>query len=160
MLKPLLLLTFLLSAPALAADWKFEGGATPIAYADNGEAQFQFACRGGDLAMAYWVRKPGATVAASSSLSLAMNASRGHVSASGDTRFAQDFPMIHLDGSSVLIRGPVARQWARTAQQARETVELAFVKFASGKGPDFLEQQRFSAKGSSAAIASVLAECG
>ena len=160
MLKPLFLFLCLLSTPALAADWEFEGGATPIAYADNGKAQFQFACRGGDLAMAYWVRKPGATVGAASSLSLAMNASGGHVSASGETSFAQDFPMIHLDGSSVLIRGPVARQWARTAQRARDTIELAFVKTGSGAGPKFLEQQRFGATGSSVAIATVLADCG
>jgi len=160
MLKQLFLYLCLLSTPALATDWKFEGGATPIAYADNGKAQFQFACRGGDLAMAFWVRKPGSTVAAASTLSLAMNTSGGHVSASGDTSFAQDFPMIHLDGSSVLIRGPVARQWAGTAQRARETMELAFVKTASSAGPDFLEQQRFGATGSSVAIARVLAECG
>ena len=159
MLKPLFLFSCLLSTPALAADWTFEGGNTPIAYADNGEAQFQFACRGGDLAMAYWVRKPGATVAAASSLSLAMNAGGGHVSASGETSFAQDFPMIHLDGSSVLIRGPVARQWAQTAQQARDSMELAFVKTGSSAGPDFLEQQRFGAKGSSVAIARVLSFC-
>lgn len=119
MLKPLFLLLCLLPAPVLANDWKFEGGNTPIAYVDNGKAQFQFACRGGDLAMAYWVRQPGTVVAASSALSLALNAKGGAVSAAADTSFAQDFPMIHLDGSSVLIRGPVARQWARTAQQAR-----------------------------------------
>jgi outer membrane scaffolding protein for murein synthesis (MipA/OmpV family) len=160
MLKPLSLFLCLLSFPAFAADWKFEGGATPIAYADNGQAQFQFACRGGDLAMAYWVREPGATVAAAPSLSLAMNAGGGNVSAGGDTGFAQDFPMIHHDGSSVIIRGPVARQWARTAQQARETMELAFVKSRASSGLDFLDRQRFGATGSAAAIAKVLANCG
>lgn len=159
MLKPLFLIICLLPFPAFAADWKFEGGATPIAYADNGKAQFQFACRGGDLAMAFWVRKPGATVATSLALSLAMNASGGNVSAGSDTSFAQDFPMIHLNGSSVLIRGPVARQWARTAQKAREAMELAFVRTASSDGPDFLDQQRFGATGSSAAIARVMADC-
>lgn len=160
MLKPLFLSLCLLSTPALAAEWKFEGGATPIAYADNGKAQFQFACRGGDLAMAYWVRKPGAAVAAASSLSLAMNASGGHVAGNGDTSFAQDFPVIHVDGSSVLIRGPVARQWAQKAQRARDTMELAFVRTGSKDGPDFLEQQRFGGMGSSAAIARVLSDCG
>jgi len=160
MLKALFVFLCLLRLPAFAADWKFEGGATPIAYADNGKAQFQFACRGGDLAMAYWVRQPGATVATSLALSLAMNARGGNVSAGGDTSFAQDFPMIHSDGSSVLVRGPVARQWARTTQRAVETVELAFVRTASSDGPEFLEQHRFGSTGSSAAIAKVLADCG
>lgn len=160
MLKPLSLCLCLLSVPAAAADWKFQGGATPIAYADNDDAQFQFACRGGDLAMAYWIRKPDAVVAASPSLSLAMNAGGGNVSAGSDTGFAQDFPMIHHDGSSVLIRGPVARQWARTAQQASESMELAFVKSRPNGGLEFLDRQRFGAKGSSEAIAKVLADCG
>ncbi|WP_156352172.1 hypothetical protein [Devosia sp. Leaf64] len=155
-----LLLVLVLSSPAIAADWKFEGGATPIAYSDNGGAQFQFACRGGDLAMAYWVRKPGATVAKSLSLSLAISTRGGGVSAGGDTSFAQDFPMIHYDGSSLIIRGPVARQWARTAQQAGETMELAFVKSTASGGPDFFDRHRFGAVGSSAAIGKVLADCG
>lgn len=158
MLKPLVVFLCLMSAPALASDWKFEGGVTPIAYADNGEAQFQFACRGGDLAMAYWVRKPSATVAAAASLSLALNTS-GRVSVGNDTRFAQDFPLIHHDGSSVLVRGPVARQWARTAQQAPETMELGFVRSTAGNAMDFLDRQQFGAAGSSVAIAQVLAEC-
>jgi hypothetical protein len=160
MLKPLSLLFCLLALPAYAADWKYEGGATPIAYADNGKAQFQFACRGGDLAMAYWVREPSAQVAAAQSLSLAINAVGGSVSTGKDTGFAQDFPMLHYDGSSVLIRGPVARQWARTAQQALETMELAFVKSKPGSGLDFLDRQRFGARGSSSAIGKVLATCG
>ncbi|MBN9335824.1 hypothetical protein [Devosia sp.] len=160
MLKPLSLLFCLLALPAYAADWKYEGGTTPIAYADNGKAQFQFACRGGDLAMAYWVREPSPQVAAAQSLSLAINAVGGSVSTGKDTGFAQDFPMLHHDGSSVLIRGPVARQWARTAQQALETMELAFVKSKPGSGLDFLDRQRFGARGSSSAIGQVLATCG
>jgi hypothetical protein len=160
MLKPLSLCLCLLSVPAVAADWKFEGGATPIAYADNGHAQFQFACRGGDLAMAYWVRTPDAAVAAAQSLSLAMNAVGGNVSAGSDTGFAQDIPMIHSDGSSVLVRGPVARQWARTAQQARDSMELAFLASKTSGDLEFRDRQRFGAKGSSAAIAQVLAHCG
>ena len=96
----------LMWVPAHASQWKFEGGATPIAYADNKDAQFQFACRGGSLAMAYWVKHPEATVAAARSLSLAMNAGGGSVSAGSDTSFAQDSPTIQNDGSSVLIRGP------------------------------------------------------
>jgi hypothetical protein len=159
MLKHLALCLCLLPVPAGAADWTFEGGTTPIAYADNEDAQFQFACRGRDLTMAYWVRKPDATVAAAPSMSLAMNATGGSVSAASDTGFAQDFPMIHHDGSSVLIRGPVARQWARNAQQARDSIELAFVETETNGGMEFRDRQRFGAKGSSAAIAKVLADC-
>ena len=158
MLRPLSLLLCLLSLPAFAADWRFEGGDTPIAFADNGEAQFQFACRGGDLAMAFWVRKPDAKVAAASSLSLALNAAGGKVSVGNDTRFAQDFPLIHHDGSSVLVRGPVAREWARTTQQAGDSMELAFVQ-SGASGLNFLDQQQFGAIGSSAAIDAVLADC-
>lgn len=157
MLKPLFFYLCLQSVPASATEWKFEGGVTPIAYADNSDAQFQFACRGGDLTMAYWVRKPDPAVAAAPSLSLAMNAGGGSVSAGSDTGFAQDFPLIHHDGSSVLIRGPVARQWARNAQQAGESIELAFVE--SSAGLEFLDRQQFGAKGSSVAIAKVLAAC-
>ena len=159
MLKPLTLVLCLLSVPAVAADWTFEGGVTPIAYADNEAAQFQFACRGGDLTMAYWVRKPDAKVAASPSISLAMNAGGGQVSKGSDTGFAQDFPMIHHDGSSVVIRGPVARQWARSAQNARDSIELAFVQSMSS-GLEFRDRHSFGAKGSSSAIAQVLADCG
>lgn len=160
MLKTFSLCLCLLSVPAAAADWQFEGGATPIAYADNEQAQFQFACRGGDLAMAFWIRKPDAVVAAAPSLSLAMNAGGGTVSAGSDTGFAQDFPMIHHDGSSLVIRGPVARQWARTTQQAGESMELAFVKFTTSGGLEFIDRQRFGAQGSASAIAKVLADCG
>ncbi|KKB82552.1 hypothetical protein VW35_00220 [Devosia soli] len=160
MRTPFLFVLSLLSLPAFAADWKYEGGATPIAYADNGAAQFQFACRGSVLAMAYWVKKPSASVAGSSSLSLAMNSGGGSVSAGADTRFAQDFPTIHNDGSSLLIRGPVAQQWARAAQQAGETIELAFVSTHAAGKPTFLDTQKFGAKGSSAAIAKVLGHCG
>ena len=160
MLKPLLMCLCLFSVPAAAADWKYEGGVTPIAYADNEQAQFQFACRGGDLAMAYWIRKPDTVVAEAQSLSLAMNAGGSDVSTGSDTGFAQDFPMIHHDGSSVLIRGPVAKQWARTAQHASESMELAFVESTTTGGLQFLDRQRFGAKGSSAAIAKVLDDCG
>ncbi len=38
-----------LATPAMAEQWRYEGGATPIAWFDNGDAQFQFACRGGTL---------------------------------------------------------------------------------------------------------------
>ena len=68
--------------------------------------------------------------------------------------------MIHHDGSSVPIRGPVARQWARTAQRAIESMELAFVKSRTSGGLEFQDKQSFGAKGSSAAITKVLADCG
>ena len=51
-------LVLLVAAPAGAAEWAYEDLGVPIAYADNGKAQFQFACRGGDLAMGFWVRAP------------------------------------------------------------------------------------------------------
>ncbi|WEK02926.1 MAG: hypothetical protein P0Y65_11975 [Candidatus Devosia phytovorans] len=160
MLKPVLICLCLLAAPAAAAEWKFEGGSTPIAYFDNVHAQFQFACRGGDLAMAYWVRKPGAEVAAASSLSIAINTSGSAVSSGSDTSFAQDLPVIDSDGSSVIVRGPVARQWARLAQGAGDTIHLAFVRTKSNGGLEFLDSQSFGAKGSSAAIGKVLDRCG
>ena len=160
MLKSLSLCFCLLAVPAVAADWTFEGGHTPIAYADNEEAQFQFACRNGDLAMAFWVRKPDAAVATAPSLSLAMNARGGSTSDGSDTTFAQDFPLIHYDGSSLLIRGPVARQWAQDAQRARDGLELAFVKSRNSGGTQFIDRQKFGAQGSSAAIGKVLSSCG
>jgi hypothetical protein len=42
--------------------------------------------------------------------------------------FAQDIPLIHSDGTSMIIRGPVARQWARIAQRAKNTIRLAYVR--------------------------------
>ncbi|KFL29180.1 hypothetical protein JP75_22645 [Devosia riboflavina] len=156
-------LCLLLATPSLAADWKYEGGNVPIAYFDNGEAQFQFACRGGDLAMAYWVRKPSPDVAAATSLSLAINASgtpSGSLASTGGTIFAQDFPLIHSDGSSILVRGPVARQWARIAQRAGDMIRVGFVRRKAQGGLEVFDGHEFGARGSNAAIAKVLGQCG
>ena len=160
MLKPLCAMLCLLSPQALAAEWIFEGGGTPIAYFDNSDAQFQFACRGGDLAMAYWVRSPGAGVTGAQSMSLAITATGTAVSNDSATKFAQDLPVIHSDGSSVIVRGPVAQQWARIAQGARETIHLAYVRTKQDGGLEFLDRHSFSARGSAGAIAKVLAHCG
>lgn len=142
--------------PASAAQWRYEGGATPIAWIDTGAAQFQFACRGGTLTLGFWVRKPHATVAGASTMSLAITPdARG-----GDTRYAQDMPVVHLDGSSVIVRGPVARQWARIAQEARDTLRVAFVKVSSSGAKEALDATEFGALGSKTAIGKVLGECG
>ena len=159
MLKSLSICLCLLSAPLMAAEWTYEGGSTPIAYFDNGDAQFQFACRGGDLAMAYWTRKPAPAVAEAKSMSLAINAS-GAVIAASNTNFAQDLPLIHSDGSSVVVRGPVAKQWARIAQQAGETIQIAYVRSKSDGALEFFDRQSFGAKGSSSTVAKVLGQCG
>src|SRR5690606_191150 len=122
----------------------------PIAWADNGAAQFQFACRGGDLAMGYWVRQPHKAVAGSGTMSVAIAPD------AGGAVFAQDMPMIHADGSSVIVRGPVARAWARIAQRARSTLRLSFVR----AGGEQLDGNEFGAGGSSSAIGKVLERCG
>ncbi|WIJ26927.1 hypothetical protein [Devosia sp. RR2S18] len=64
----------LLVTSASADEWKYEGGGVPIAYSDTASAQFQFACRGGDLAMGFWVREPHSQVAGASSMSVAITA--------------------------------------------------------------------------------------
>ncbi|MBK8086116.1 MAG: hypothetical protein IPK28_21090 [Devosia sp.] len=69
---PLVLLVLFLATPAAAADWFYENLGVPIAYADNGVAQFQFACRGGDLAMGFWVRAPHRQVAGAGAMNLAL----------------------------------------------------------------------------------------
>ncbi|RYE77540.1 MAG: hypothetical protein EOP19_22760, partial [Hyphomicrobiales bacterium] len=40
-------LLLLATVSAGAEEWTYEAGSVPIAYFDNGVAQFQFACRGG-----------------------------------------------------------------------------------------------------------------
>lgn len=148
--------------PATAEQWRFEGGATPIAWFDNGAAQFQFACRGGSLAMGFWVKKPEAQVARATALSVAITpdpAPGSAVSQSPNTSFAQDMPLIHLDGSSVIVRGPVARQWARITQNARENIRVAFV-LVTGSGVEGMDANVFGAKGSKTMIGKVLGECG
>lgn len=156
--------TLALAAPVAAAEhWNFEGGATPIAWFDNGDAQFQFACRGGTLTMGFWVRQPEKTVSSASAISLAITpdaAANSRVSLSGNTSFAQDMPLVHLDGSSVIVRGPVAKQWARIAQNARDTMRVAFIRTKGGGAFDALDANVFSAKGSKTMIGKVLSVCG
>lgn len=153
----------LLATAATAAEWTYEDGSVPIAYFDNGDAQFQFACRGGDLAMGFWVRAPHKQVAGASSMNLAITpdpAAGAGVSVAGGSSFAQEIPLIHSDGASMIVRGPVARQWARIAQQARDTVRIAYVRTKSSGGLDVFDSNAFGAKGSSAAIKRVLDRCG
>lgn len=147
------ILILALASPAAAETWTYEGGATPIAWFDNGNAQFQFACRGGQLAMGFWVRKPEAKVAGAAAMSLAITAD------DGGTVYAQDMPLVHLDGASVIVRGPVARQWARIAQNARTGLRLAFVRGAGG-GLEMLDANAFAVRGSKSTIALVLDKCG
>ena len=153
----------LAAMPAGAAEWAYEGGDVPIAYFDNGAAQFQFACRGGDLAMGFWVRVPHKQVAAATVMNLAITpdpAEGSKVSAGGGSSFAPDMPLIHSDGSSVIVRGPVARQWARIAQGARAAIRVAYVRPGTKGGLDVFDVHAFGAKGSAAAIRKVLDRCG
>lgn len=145
-----LCLSALLATPVAAEEWRYEGGGTPIAYVDNGAAQFQFACRGGDLAMGYWVRAPHKEVAKAGAMNLSITPD------GSGTSFAQELPLIHADGSSVIVRGPVARQWARIARQAKDSLRVAYVRTAG----QTLDSNDFGASGSSAAIAKVLDRCG
>ena len=148
------LLVVFLATAATAGEWTYEGGSVPIAYIDNGKAQFQFACRGGDLAMGFWVRSPSKTVAGAASMNMAITPDGAL------TSYAQDMPLIHSDGSSMIVRGPVARQWARIAQQAKDSVQVAYVhKDTAGKLHVF-DSSEFGAKGSSQAIRQVLERCG
>jgi hypothetical protein len=81
------------------------------------------------------------------------------VSSGSGTSFAQDMPMIHLDGASVIVRGPVARQWASIAQGAQASIRVAFVRQA-GAGLEVFESNVFGARGSKSTIAQVLGMCG
>ena len=150
----------LIAAPVLAADWTFEDGAVPIAYADNGVAQFQFACRGGDLAMGYWVRTPHRQVAGATSMTLALTPDPAAGADPASTRgavFAEQIPLIHSDGASMIIRGPVARNWARLAQRAATGLRLAYVRDGAR---EVFDSNDFGASGSAAAIKRVLDRCG
>ena len=164
MLKVISALLGLAAASAAgAAEWTYEDGSVPIAYLDNGAAQFQFACRGGDLAMGFWVRSPHRQVAGASSMNLAITpdpAEGAGVSAAGGSSFAQEIPLIHSEGTSMIVRGPVARQWARIAQGAKTSVEVAYVRTKSKGGLEVFDSNHFGAKGSSAAIKKVLDRCG
>lgn len=152
-----------LGTAASAEDWAYEGGGVPIAYVDNGAAQFQFACRGGDLAMGYWVRAPHRQVSGAGTMNLAITpdpVEGSGVSAARGSSFAQDIPLIHSDGASMIVRGPVARQWARIAQQAKAGMSVAYVRSKAQGGLDVFDANVFGAKGSSAAIKRVLDTCG
>ena len=67
-------------------------------------------------------------------------------------------PLIHSDGTSMIIRGPVAQQWARIAQRARSTIRVAYVR--KGSALEVFDSNDFGAKGSAAAIERVLDRCG
>lgn len=149
-------LTVLLTTPvAAAAEWMYEDLGVPIAYFDNGGAQFQFACRGGDFAMGFWVRAPHKVVAGAFSMNLAITPDPAN---GGAASFAQDMPLIHSDGTSMVVRGPVAKRWAQIAQRARSAIRVAYVR-KEGK-LEFFDSNDFGAKGSAAAIKRVLDRCG
>lgn len=151
-------LALLWAAPAAAAQWAYEDLGVPIAYFDNGAAQFQFACRGGDLAMGFWVRAPHRTVAGATSMHLAIAPDPSGGGGLPGASFAQDMPLIHADGTSMIVRGPVARTWARIAQRARHTIRVAYVRKQGGL--EVFDSNDFGASGSSAAIQQVLDRCG
>ncbi len=155
-------LLLLVATVASAQEWMYEDLGMPIAYFDNGDAQFQFACRGGDLAMGFWVRAPHRQVAGATAMNLSITPDPvgTGVSATAGTSFAQDIPLIHSDGASMIVRGPVARQWARIAQQASDAIRVAYVRTKSQGGLEVFDSNAFGAKGSSAAIKRVLDRCG
>jgi hypothetical protein len=155
------LLVLLLVTPAGAQQWMYEDLGTPIAYFDNGAAQFQFACRGGDLAMGFWVRSPSRAVAEAKSMHVAITpdpAKGAKASSTAGASFAQDMPLIHSDGTSMIVRGPVAQQWARIAQKAKATIRVAYVRKQGAL--EVFDSNDFGASGSSAAIKKVLDRCG
>jgi hypothetical protein len=155
MLRLLPAVLFLLLPTAVgAAEWTYEGGDTPIAYLDNGAAQFEFACRGGDLTLGYFVRAPHAKVSGAASMNIAITPD------GGSPRFAQDMPLIHSGGAWMVVRGPVARQWAAIAQKSKSTMAVAFVHKNAKGAFDFYDSNEFDADGSSAAIRRVLERCG
>ena len=155
------LIAALAATGAIAADWQYEDAGIPIAYVDNGGAQLQFACRGGDLTLGFWVRAPHRTVATAASMNLAIlpdPASGAKISSAAGASFAQDMPLIHSDGSSMIIRGPVARAWAHIAQRARSTLRVAYIRKHGEM--EIFDPNDFPATGSAAAIKQVLARCG
>jgi hypothetical protein len=155
------LLILVLGTAASAQEWMYEDLGVPIAYYDNGRAQFQFACRGGDLAMGFWVRTPHPSLAGASSMNLAIMpdpARNAQMSAANGANFAQDIPLIHSDGTSMIIRGPVAQRWARIAQKAVNAIRVAYVRKQGAL--EVFDSNDFGAKGSSAAIKRVLDRCG
>jgi hypothetical protein len=161
MIRLLLALCLVLLPTAASAQWLFEDASVPIAYVDNGRAQFQFACRGGDLAMGYWVRSPHRTVAGAASLNLAITPDPVKTASSSSApgaSFAQDMPLIHSDGTSMIVRGPVAQSWARIAQKAKTTIRVSYVRKHGAL--EIFDANDFGASGSSAAIKKILDRCG
>jgi len=161
-MRRLLLALCVALAPTVAsAQWLFEDASVPIAYVDNGRAQFQFACRGGDLAMGYWVRSPHRTVAGAASLNLAITPdpdTAADTKSAAGASFAQDMPLIHSDGTSMIVRGPVAQSWARIAQKAKSTIRVAYVRKHGTL--EIFDSNDFGASGSASAIKHVLDRCG
>ena len=159
---PVVLLLLPMTA-ASSAEWQYEDLGVPIAYFDNGAAQLQFACRGGDLTLGFWVRAPHRQVAGATTMNLAITpdpAAGTEGSAPAGSSFAQDIPLIHSDGSSMIVRGPVARQWAGIAQRAKAIIRVAYVR-SRGKGVlEVFDSNEFGANQSSAAIKKVLDRCG
>jgi hypothetical protein len=158
-----ILLALLLTTAAHAEEWLYEDAEVPIAYFDNGAAQFQFACRGGDLAMGFWVRSPHRQVADAAAMSVAITpdpTGSTALSAASGTSFAQDLPLIHSDGASVIVRGPVARQWARIAKRAKGAIRVAYVRTKAGGELEVFDSNDFGANASSATIQKVLDRCG
>jgi hypothetical protein len=60
----------------------------------------------------------------------------------------------------MVVRGPVARQWAAIAQKAKAKMAVAFVHKNAKGGFDHYDTNEFGAGGSSAAIRKVLDRCG
>ena len=159
----LVVFALLLAPAASAAEWAYEDAGVPIAYFDNGAAQLQFACRGGDLAMGFWVRAPHRQVAGAVTMSLAITPDPGAGSKElvpAGSSFAQDMPLVHSDGTSMIVRGPVARQWAGIAQRARNAIRVAYVRTKARGGLEVFDSNAFGANGSSTAIRKVLDRCG
>ena len=150
------------ASAAGAADWRYENPGMPIAYADTGDAQFHFACRGGDLAMGFGVLSPDAAVAGATTMNLAITPDPAEGSAPGaaGSNFAQEIPLVHSQGSWMIVRGPVARQWARIAQQAKASLRVSFVRSDGAGKLEFFDGTLFGASGSAAAIKQVLDRCG
>ncbi|MEO6395304.1 MAG: hypothetical protein ABIO40_05290 [Devosia sp.] len=154
-------LLLLLATPASAGEWLYEDLGVPIAYFDNGAAQLQFACRGGDFTLGFWVRVPHREVAQAASMNLAITpdpAGQSGASSTTGASFAQGLPLIHSDGTSMIVRGPVAARWARIAQRAVNTIRVAYVRKQTEL--ESFDSNDFGAKGSSAAIQKVLDRCG
>ena len=91
-------------------------------------------------------------------MNLAIAADPASGSGLAGASFAQDMPLIHSDGSSMIVRGPVARSWAKIAQRARSTIRVAYIR--KHGGIEVFDSNDFGAGGSSAAIQKVLDRCG